>query len=1038
MSDSGPNPDEGFDGLTGVARNYDSGDDLLREFYIPVLERARRYDRVAGYFFSSAFISAASGLSRFIAGGGQMRMLVGAQLTEADCAALSGGLSLDEVLERRLEHNEELTADEVANNRLQVIAWLIREGRLKIRVGVPCDDDGVPLTGADAHTKYFHSKFGILTDAFDEQVVFSGTINESAAGWQKNFENFSAYQSSQPAEIWDLYAQPSIERFEELWRGGQVGEFKTVELPDATKDRLLRLIPDDEDWVPPDEDPDWPPPPPVVDLTMDDRRTLEQIRAAPSTNTGVGLVSAGLTPWPHQEAIARRIVYSWPRSYLLADEVGLGKTIEAGLALRELLLSGKIETALLLVPASVLVQWQEELTEKLLLDIPRLDGNRLRWADGRTKKIAAGANRWRAAPVLLASSHLARRREHRPSLVDGEPWDLVFLDETHHARRKGSQPGDPPNQMLATLEALGEHEMWDGLLLASATPMQLHTHDLWDLLTFFGLQGTWAHSAQKMEVYFKELRETFKARNWNFLRTMLGDHLDATGVEPDQATRARIKEELGLVGADRILSFHLTGIDRNSLDHIDIDERSLWDAWLRANTPVRDRVFRTTRSTLRHYRDTGILPPETIIPNRHVHDEFLPLGDAQDLYNRIDTYIRSRHDALIAAGGKGVPLGFIMTVYRRRLTSSFHAVRRSLERRRDVLANHRSVGDLLDDDDQYSFEGVADSDELDLDELALDPAAELVELDSFIEALTEQPPDEPKMVRLHELLHESFAGGHRTVVIFTQYTDTLEYVRERLRATFGTQIICYFGGGGERWDDTTGTWTRLTKEQVKDMFRRGEEARILIGTDSMSEGLNLQTCDRLINFDLPWNFMRVEQRIGRVDRIGGLPDIHVTNLFYEGTVEQDIYDRIRDRHDWFTHVVGNAQPVLAVTEAIIRDAAMGRISREDAAEQLQDAIDRLENADVRLEDLDAVPVYDEDLKPEMTMDSLRDGLLGIGAVRERFHDHPDVAGAWLVEIGGAKHEATFDLDVYDDHPGIGFLTWGTPLLDQLLDELDTN
>ncbi|HCV35899.1 MAG TPA: hypothetical protein DF783_03160, partial [Acidimicrobiaceae bacterium] len=486
------------------------------------------------------------------------------------------------------------------------------------------------------------------------------------------------------------------------------------------------------------------------------------------------------------------------------------------------------------------------------------------------------------------------------------------------------------------------------------------------------------------------------------------------------------------------LSFHLTGIDRDSLDHIDVDERSLWDAWLRANTPVRDRVFRTTRSTLRHYRDTGILPPGTIIPNRHVHDEFLPLGDAQDLYNRIDTYIRSRHDALIAAGGKGVPLGFIMTVYRRRLTSSFHAVRRSLERRRDVLANHRSVGDLLDDDDQYSFEGVADSDELDLDELALDPAAELVELDSFIEALTEQPPDEPKMVRLHELLHESFAGGHRTVVIFTQYTDTLEYVRERLRATFGTQIICYFGGGGERWDDTTGTWTRLTKEQVKDMFRRGEEARILIGTDSMSEGLNLQTCDRLINFDLPWNFMRVEQRIGRVDRIGGLPDIHVTNLFYEGTVEQDIYDRIRDRHDWFTHVVGNAQPVLAVTEAIIRDAAMGRISREDAADQLQDAIDRLENADVRLEDLDAVPVYDENLEPAMTMDSLRDGLLGIGAVRERFHDHPDVAGAWLVEIGGAKHEATFDLDVYDDHPGIGFLTWGTPLLDQLLDELDTN
>jgi len=1037
MSDRGPNPDEGFDGLTGVARNYDSGDDLLREFYIPVLERARRYDRVAGYFFSSAFISAAAGLSRFIAEGGQMRMLVGAQLTEADRDALGGGITLDEVLERRLEANEELAADEVANNRLQVIAWLIREGRLRIRVGVPCDDDGVPLAGTEAHDRYFHSKFGILTDAFDQQVVFSGTINESASGWQKNFENFSAYQSSQPAEVWNVYAQPSIERFEELWRGGQVGEFKTVELPDATKNQLLRLIPNDADWVPPDEDPDWPPGP-IVDLTDEDRRVLDEIRTAPLTGSGVGLVSAGLTPWPHQEAIARRIVDTWPRSYLLADEVGLGKTIEAGLALRELLLSGKIETALLLVPASVVVQWQEELTEKLLLDIPRLDGKSLRWADGRTKKIAAGVNRWRAAPVLLASSHLARRKEHRAPLVDGEPWDLVFLDETHHARRKGSQPGDPPNQMLAALAALRDHEMWGGLLLASATPMQLHTHDLWDLLTFFGLHGAWEQNSGRMETYFREMRETFSSRNWRFLRTMLADHLAADRVEPDSATRARIKNELGLVGADRILSFHETGIDRDTLDHIGADERPLWDAWLRANTPVRDRVFRTTRSTLRHYRATGVLPAETVIPDRHVHDEFLDLGDAQDLYDRIDTYIRTRHDDLIAAGGKGVPLGFIMTVYRRRLTSSFYAVQRSLERRRDVLANRKSVSDLLDDDDQYSFEGVADSDDLDLDEIALDPAAELLELDSFIEALTERPPDEPKMVHLHELLNESFADGHRTVVIFTQYTDTLVYLRERLRTTFGTQIICYFGGGGERWDDTTGTWTRLTKEQVKEMFRRGEEVRILIGTDSMSEGLNLQTCDRLINFDLPWNFMRVEQRIGRVDRIGGLPNIHVTNLFYKGTVEQDIYDRIRDRHDWFTHVVGNAQPVLAATEAVIRDAAMGRITRDEAADHLEEAMDQMENADVRLEDLDAVPVHENDLDPAMTMNSLRDGLLGIEAVRERFHDHPSVDGAWLVEVGGAKHEITFDPDVYDNHSGVRYLTWGTQLLDQLLDEMDAN
>jgi superfamily II DNA or RNA helicase len=1025
---------EGLSSLS-IAGTYDSGQDLLKEFYIPVLEQAKRYDRVAGYFFSSSFVSAAAGISRFISGGGQMRMLVGAQLTDADRDALTGAVSLDEVLAARLQSGA-LSSDEVANKRLQVIAWLIREGRLQIRIGVPCDNTGAPLVGNDAYEKYFHSKFGILTDNQGGQVVFSGTINESAAGWQKNFENFSVYQSTQPIDTWNGYAQPLVDRFEELWRGTQVGDFKSVELPAAIENQLLRLIPDDQDWVPPLEEPDWPPLPKKAELTGQDIDSLNTIKQAPASKSGVGLVSSGVTAWPHQEAIARRIVNTWPRSYLLADEVGLGKTIEAGLAIRELLLSKQIETALLLVPASVLVQWQEELSEKLLLDIPRYERGALRWADGRTKAIERGANIWRSAPVLLASSHLARRKEQREVLVTGRPWDLVLLDEAHHARRKGANPTDTPNQMLATLLAMKEHEMWDGLLLASATPLQFHTHDLWDLLNIFGLNGLWAQNAQKMEQYFEELRESFKLRQWKFLRTMLLDHFNTEGVQLDVVTKERINTELGLVAGDRILNLHNTGIERASLDLISTEERVLWDAWLRANTPVRDRVFRTTRTTLRQYRATGVLPVETVIPNRHVNDEFLALGEAQGLYDRIETYIRNRHSALTAAGGKGIPLGFIMTVYRRRLTSSFYAVQRSLERRRDVLSKQKNAAELLDEDDQFSLESVTDLENIDLNMSSGDVGAEIAELDGFIRNLKEQPPDEPKMARLHEILHESFQGGHKTVVIFTQYTDTLHYLRERLRTTFGDQVACYFGGGGERWDSVTQTWKRLTKEQVKDLFRRGEEVRILIGTDSMSEGLNLQTCDRLINFDLPWNFMRVEQRIGRVDRIGGLPNISATNFFYKGTVEQDIYNRIKDRHDWFTHVVGNSQPVLAATESVIQKAALGQISGKQAAGELNDLIDQLENADLRIEDLDAVPHHENPLTPAMDLAELKEALFEIDAVKERFHEHPAIPNAWLVEIGGAKHEITFDPHTYNEEVGLAMFSWGTELFEQLLNELE--
>ena len=117
--------------------SYSSGtDDLLADFYVPALGRALSYDRIAGYFASSAFASAAAGLARFVNGGGSMRMIVGAQLSESDCTALRGDSSLDEVLGARLA-SATLAGDDVVRQRLQVVAWLVREGRLEMRVGVP-------------------------------------------------------------------------------------------------------------------------------------------------------------------------------------------------------------------------------------------------------------------------------------------------------------------------------------------------------------------------------------------------------------------------------------------------------------------------------------------------------------------------------------------------------------------------------------------------------------------------------------------------------------------------------------------------------------------------------------------------------------------------------------------------------------------------------------------------------------------------------------------------------------------------------------
>lgn len=1039
-------PGGGFRSLD-PASGYDSSEDPLGRFYVPVLQRAVGYDRAAGYFFSSSFVTAAAGLARFIANEGTVRLLVGARLTAADVEALQGRTGLSDTLERCLLRGVDLSADEVERHRYEVIAWLVRQNRLRIRVGLPCDADGVPFAaGTPEADRYFHAKWGVLRDMVGDRLVFSGSINESAAGWRENFESFAVYRSWEP-EIWKRYGQSQVDRFEEFWRGAGVAGWRSVPLPEAVESRLVGLLPDDADYVPPAQDPLEVDPLTAPAASKADLSLVDAIRAAPRSRTGVGLLSAGIVPWPHQTAIARRIVERWPRSYLLADEVGLGKTIEVGLALRELLLSGRARTALLLVPASLLVQWQEELAEKFLLDVPRLEGANLRWAGGTTQPAGDGADRWRAAPVLLASSHLARRAARREHLLGGDPWDLVFVDEAHHARRRGTVTNGTPNQLLATLAAMKRRDMFGALLLATATPLQLRTQDLWDLLELFGLPARWDEGADAMERYFENLREAFAGRDWDRLRIMLAAHIAAVG--PNAETRHDIEHQLGWAAAAKIEGFAEFGLPRSERHAVPLEERPLWDDWLRANTPVRDRVFRTTRSTLRNYQQSGLLPSGTVIPERHVSDEFLGLGEAQHLYDRIDDYIGRHYDAYLAAGGTSVPLGFIMTVYRRRLTSSFRAIRCSLERRRERLASGQGTRRLLDDDDLYSLESTPefDADDIGADKSsarsAADLAAELAELDDFIEALDALPPDEPKMRRLHELIHESLTGGHRTVIVFTQYTDTLHYLRERLLPSFGEQLICYFAGRGERWNAAGASWEPLGKEDVKELFRRGEEVRILIGTDSMSEGLNLQTCDRLINFDLPWNFMRVEQRIGRVDRIGGQPNVHVTNLFYEGTVEEDIYRRIRDSHDWFTHVVGNAQPVLAATESVIQRAAMRRAANPeeadeavtDAVDELGGIIDRLSNAPVRLQDLDAVPRHDTDLQPAMTLDNLSEALRSTDALHDRFEPHPKVPEASLIDIGGERQAITFDANTYQNTPGLQLLTWGSPLLDNLLEEI---
>ena len=233
----------------------------------------------------------------------------------------------------------------------------------------------------------------------------------------------------------------------------------------------------------------------------------------------------------------------------------------------------------------------------------------------------------------------------------------------------------------------------------------------------------------------------------------------------------------------------------------------------------------------------------------------------------------------------------------------------------------------------------------------------------------------------------------------------------------------------------------VPKEDIKSRFREGE-LKLLLCTESASEGLNLQTCGVLFNYDLPWNPMRVEQRIGRIDRIGQrYPTVRIHNFYYDGTVEAKVYKKLRDRINAFASVVGNLQPILAKVPTFIERAVMSAdpeeedvlLSEFDQALEtppLRPALDEMVAMDVEADlaelqkPIAPAPVSAEDLEQLFTTSKL------LGACGAKFESEGN--GIWRLTYRSQAYRITFSPAVFDEHPSLRFMSFGEPLFEGLL------
>ena len=1038
--------------------------DLIALFYVPALSCGVAYDRLTGYFSADALALAGRGIGRLIANGGRMRMIVGCTLGEDEVRAIEQGYDLRSIVESNLVKVSLEPPDMEARGGLSALAWLVAQGKLDVKVGLPIDPKGRPVAGHSL----FHEKVGVITDGDGNRLSFSGSINETRGGWVNNRESFHVFQSWEGGRDAD-HVTRDVAWFEQLW----CEESQTVrvfDFPEAAKQNLLAFRPTDSELkaiiVAKTDEPGFrlrkeqdPPPKwfnrqtptpshptvspaaktlanepaeieiPVIAPEPTHRLMPEEIhrvvwayiRNAPRMPNGqrVGEVTSTVKPWRHQSRTFARMYEGWPCRVLIADEVGLGKTISTGLLIRQVWLSGLARRILLIVPASLMLQWQNELYEKFNLNVPIYDGQKLVWRkthsspESRERKV--GRDEWHKEGLVLCSSHLMRRRDRADDLLKAEGWDLIVLDEAHHARR--SAPGSPqeggPNRLLRLMLSLKDKAR--SLVLLTATPMQVHPVEVWDLLNLLGMPPRWAASKDDFVRYFRLASGNPGQVDLEFLAMMFRNVEAAFGAVDEGIIGAIVPAATPLT-RQRILKALR---DKNSgipLKRLGATDRKIALEVLRRFSPIRYLMSRHSRQLLREYHKKGLL--DTPIATREPKDVVVPMTPAErELYDAVEEYISTTYNN--AAQDQRSAVGFVMTIYRRRLASSFYALKQTLNRR---LADGRlalTEEDVSQDEQIDEIMDVDDAAEVAEQGLVAEERASIVALLKRIAKLG----TDSKLKQVKDEVQLAFADGYHSVIIFTQYTDTMDELRKYLAADLAdVPIACYSGRGGEIRDQG-GYWNPCSKETIKRKLKDGA-IRLLVCTDAAAEGLNFQTCGVVINLDLPWNPMKVEQRIGRIDRIGQkYPVIRVVNFAYEDTVEADVYFALGQRINLFQGIVGKLQPILSRLPQEFEKVALERPEHREAARQrfLADVEGMVDKADEGGFDVDEVADEAIDVpdlpEPALTLADLDDALKRPGVLPPGAELSPLDPGSYKLRLPGmaSSFRVTTSADVFDDH-----------------------
>ena len=615
---------------------------------------------------------------------------------------------------------------------------------------------------------------------------------------------------------------------------------------------------------------------------------------------------------PYQYRPVLKLVQADRPRILIADDVGVGKTIEACLILKELQARGRAESVLVVCPKPLVVdeKWRREL-QRFDEDFVHLDSKTLRWCVEETAREGEWPSRYRKAilpyslldeTLLTGTANGRKRQQGLDDLIGDIHFDLLVVDEAHHIRNPETKAYQNVQRLVAASDAV---------VMLSATPIQLKSRDLFTLVNL--LRDDLVPDPADFDVMLEP--------NGHLYAAALAARFGQDGWSKKVATHVA-KAMATAWGRDVLVADPRVDELRSSLAQSPTEDRDRVRVirLVESLNTFSEIVTRTRRRDIGEFTTRKPSAPEVdFTPQQQaVYDTAIELG------------------ARIAeARTPGIPIKFLLSTLLRQAASSVTGLAPLIE---DVFENRLRGAETSGESDEVAL--TSDGAEAFRTEIRglQYLAAELIDA-----------PD-PKVELLRQIVEGKGQDANNKVLVFSTFRHTIAYLHERCQ-DWNVRVGVMHGGIP---DDLRFDVRRRFKLERADP----DAYDVLLCSEIGTEGLDYQFCDTLVNYDIPWNPMRIEQRIGRIDRRGQKSEtVAIINLLTRGTIEAEIYDRCFSRIGVFNHALGGSEQILGeITEAVVDIATSLRMTGEERRAALRQIADnqiaRIEE-EQRLEDQQA-------------------------------------------------------------------------------------